>query len=141
MTIRRSTIGCPSWTDITPKGDKGSSAALYGYAAAETLAQALKQCGDDLSRENVMRPSRIFSPPFFLPGIKINTVPDDFRPIKQMRLIQVDGRIWQQIGDVIETTFSDTHADMNERLRICRTIKYDPPSAKISFANLRPAAE
>src|SRR5882757_5588025 len=39
-----------------PKGDKGSSAALYGYAAAETLAQALKQCGDDLSRENVMRP-------------------------------------------------------------------------------------
>ena len=38
-----------------PKGDKASSAALYGYAAAETLVQVLKQCGDDLSRENVMR--------------------------------------------------------------------------------------
>jgi len=43
-----------------------------------------------------------------LPGIKINTGPDDFRPIKQMRLVQFDGRIWQQVGDVIETAFSDT---------------------------------
>jgi branched-chain amino acid transport system substrate-binding protein len=94
-----------------PKGDKGSSAALYGYAAAETLAQALKQCGDDLSRENVMRQAaslKDFRPAVLLPGIKINTGPDDFRPIKQMRLVQFDGRIWQQIGDVIETAFSDT---------------------------------
>lgn len=94
-----------------PKGDKGSSAALYGYAAAETLAQALKQCGDDLSRENVMRQAaslKDFQPAVLLPGIKINTGPDDFRPIKQMRLVQFDGRIWQQIGDVIETAFSDT---------------------------------
>jgi branched-chain amino acid transport system substrate-binding protein len=94
-----------------PKGDKGSSAALYGYAAAETLAQALQQCGDDLSRENVMRQAaslKDFQPAVLLPGIKINTGPDDFRPIKQMRLVQFDGRIWQQIGDVIETAFSDT---------------------------------
>ena len=94
-----------------PNGDKGSSAALYGYAAAETLAQALKQCGDDLSRENVMRQAaslKDFRPAVLLPGIKINTSPDDFRPIKQMRLVQFDGRIWQQIGDVIETAFSDT---------------------------------
>jgi branched-chain amino acid transport system substrate-binding protein len=93
-----------------PNGDKGSSAALYGYAAAETLAQALKQCGDDLSRENVMRQAaslKDFQPAVLLPGIKINTGPDDFRPIKQMRLVQFDGRIWQQIGDVIETAFSD----------------------------------
>ena len=65
-----------------PKGDKGSSAALYGYAAAETLAQALKQCGDDLSRENVMRQAaslKDFQPAVLLPGIKINTGPDDFR--------------------------------------------------------------
>jgi len=94
-----------------PNGDKGSSAALYGYAAAETLAQALQQCGDDLSRENVMRQAaslKDFQPAVLLPGIKINTGPDDFRPIKQMRLVQFDGRIWQQIGDVIETAFSDT---------------------------------
>jgi branched-chain amino acid transport system substrate-binding protein len=93
-----------------PKGDKGSSAALYGYAAAETLAQVLKQCGDDLSRENVMRQATSlmdFQPAGLLPGIKINTGPNDFRPIKQMRLVQFDGRTWQLIGDVIETAFSD----------------------------------
>jgi hypothetical protein len=42
-----------------------------------------------------------------LPGIKINTGPGDYRPIKQMRLIQFDGRTWQPIGDVIESAFSD----------------------------------
>jgi len=109
----------PAWKDdpasfmdkYYPNGDKGSSATLYGYAAAETLAQALQQCGDDLSRENVMRQAaslKDFQPAVLLPGIKINTGPDDFRPIKQMRLVQFDGRIWQQIGDVIETAFSDT---------------------------------
>jgi branched-chain amino acid transport system substrate-binding protein len=94
-----------------PTGDKGSSAALYGYAAAETLAQVLKQCGDDLSRENVMQQAkalRDYQPSVLLPGIKINTGPDNFRPIRQMRLVQFDGRTWQPIGDVIENAFSDT---------------------------------
>ena len=93
-----------------PSGDKGSSAALYGYAAAETLVQVLKQCGDDLSRENVMRQAASLSdyePSGLLPGIKINTGPENFRPIKQMRLVQFDGRTWQPIGDVLETAFSD----------------------------------
>jgi ABC-type branched-subunit amino acid transport system substrate-binding protein len=93
-----------------PSGDKGSSAALYGYAAAETLMQVLKQCGDDLSRENVMRQAaslRDYEPFGLLPGIKINTGPENFRPIRQMRLVQFDGRTWQPIGDVLETAFSD----------------------------------
>ena len=93
-----------------PKGDKGSSAALYGYAAAETLAQVLKQCGDDLSRENVMRQAKAlkdYQPSVLLPGIKINTGPENIRPIKQMRLVQFDGRTWQPIGDVIENAFPD----------------------------------
>ena len=93
-----------------PSGDKGSSAALYGYAAAETLVQVLKQCGDDLSRENVMRQAaslRDYEPSGLLPGIKINTGPENFRPIKQMRLVLFDGRTWQPIGDVLETAFSD----------------------------------
>ena len=92
-----------------PKGDRASSAAVYGYAAAETLVQVLKQCGDDLSRENVMRQAaalRDFEPSVFLPGIKINTGPENFQPIKQMRLVQFDGRTWQPIGDVIESAFS-----------------------------------
>jgi branched-chain amino acid transport system substrate-binding protein len=93
-----------------PSGDKGSSAALYGYAAAETLVQVLKQCGDDLSRENVMRQAASltdYEPSGLLPGIKINTGPQSFRPISQMRLVQFDGRTWQPIGDVLETAFSD----------------------------------
>ncbi len=93
-----------------PGGDKDDSAAVYGYAAAETLAQVLKQCGDDLSRENVMRQAaslRAYQPSVLLPGITISTGPEDYRPIKQMRLIQFDGRTWQGIGDVIEAAFSD----------------------------------
>jgi branched-chain amino acid transport system substrate-binding protein len=93
-----------------PTGDKGSSAALYGYAAAETLAQVLKQCGDDLSRENVMRQAaslKDFESSALLPGIKINTSESNFRPIRQIRLVQFDGRTWQPIGDVLETAFSD----------------------------------
>jgi ABC-type branched-subunit amino acid transport system substrate-binding protein len=93
-----------------PKGDKASNAALYGYAAAETLVQVLKQCGDDVSRENVMRQAAAltdYQSSVLLPGIKINTGPGDYRPIKQMRLIQFDGRTWQPIGDVIESAFSD----------------------------------
>jgi branched-chain amino acid transport system substrate-binding protein len=92
-----------------PDGDKDDSAALYGYAAAETLAQVLRQCGSDLSRENVMRQAAAlneYQGSLLLPGITITTGPGDFRPIKQMRLVQFDGRTWQPIGDVVETAFS-----------------------------------
>jgi branched-chain amino acid transport system substrate-binding protein len=92
-----------------PGGDKDDGAALYGYASAETLVQVLKQCGDDLSRGNVMRQAaalRDYQPSFLLPGITISTGPEDFRPIKQIRLVQFDGRTWQPIGDVIESAFS-----------------------------------
>jgi len=70
----------------------------------------LKQCGDDLSRENIMRQAaalRDYQSPVMLPGIKTNTGPDNFQPIKQMRLLQFDGRTWQPIGDVIESAFAD----------------------------------
>ena len=89
---------------------RNNSAALYGYAAAEALAQVLRQCGNDLSRENVMRQAaslRDYKPSVALPGIRMNTTPDNFLPIKQMRLMQFDGRSWQPIGEVIETAFSD----------------------------------
>src|ERR1700761_4933865 len=90
--------------------DKDDGSALYGYAAAETLAQVLRQCGDDLSRENVMRQAAAldnYQPALLLPDIKISTGPWDFRPIKQLRLVQFDGQTWQPIGDVIEAAFSD----------------------------------
>ena len=93
-----------------PRGDKHDSAALFGYAAAETLTQVLKQCGDDLSRENVMRQAaalKDYKPSVLLPGVAVSTGPLDFQPIKGTRLVQFDGRTWQPIGDVVESAFSD----------------------------------
>jgi branched-chain amino acid transport system substrate-binding protein len=113
----------PAWKDDSAMKDwmsfmekynyaesKNNSAALFGYAAAEALAQVLKQCGDDLSRENIMRQAaslRDYQPSVALPGIKMSTAPDNYLPIKQMRLVQFDGRSWQPFGEVIETAFSD----------------------------------
>jgi branched-chain amino acid transport system substrate-binding protein len=91
-----------------PDGDKDDSYAIFGYAAAETLFQVLRQCGNDLSRENIMRQAaslKNYRSPIILPGIAINTGPTDFHPIKQMRLVQFDGTAWQPIGDVIESAF------------------------------------
>lgn len=92
-----------------PDGDKEDGYAIFGYAAAETLVQVLTQCGDDLSRENIMRQAaslKNFQSPVALPGVTISTSPTDFRPIKQMRLVQFDGNAWQPIGDVIESAFA-----------------------------------
>ena len=92
-----------------PDGDKEDGYAIFGYAAAETLVQVLTQCGDDLSRENIMRQAaslRDYQSPIALPGIAINTGPADFHPIEQMRLVQFDGNSWQPIGDVIESAFA-----------------------------------
>lgn len=89
-------------------GGKDDGAAVLGYATAETLAQVLKQCGDDLSRENVMKQAAAldYQPSMLLPDLKITTGPWDFHPIKQLRLLQFDGRSWQPIGDVFEKAFS-----------------------------------
>jgi branched-chain amino acid transport system substrate-binding protein len=97
-----------------PDGDKDDSYAIFGYAAAETLMQVLTQCGDDLSRENIMRQAaslKNYKSSITLPGISINTGPADFRPIEQMRLVQFDGTAWQPIGDVIESAFAASPGD------------------------------
>ncbi len=91
-------------------GGRDESAAMFGYAAAETLAQVLRQSGNDLSRENVMKQAaalKDYQSSALLPGIKITTGPLNFRPIKHMRLVQFDGRTWQPIGDVLETAFAN----------------------------------
>jgi len=91
-----------------PDGNKSDSNAVYGYAAAATLVEVLRRCGEDLSRESIMQQAeniKAFPVPLALEGITANTGPNDFRPIKQMRLVQFDGRSWQPIGDVIDTAF------------------------------------
>jgi ABC-type branched-subunit amino acid transport system substrate-binding protein len=92
-------------------GGKDEGAAMFGYAAAETLAQVLRQCGNELSRDNIMKQAtalKDYQGSILLPGIKISTGPWNFRPIKHLRLVQFDGRTWQPIGDVLETAFAGT---------------------------------
>jgi ABC-type branched-subunit amino acid transport system substrate-binding protein len=87
-----------------PDGDKTNSNNIYGYAVAQTLVHVLKQCGDDLTRENIMKQAaniKNFSSEVMLPGIKVNTGPNDFFPIEQMQLMRFDGEAWRLFGDVI----------------------------------------
>jgi branched-chain amino acid transport system substrate-binding protein len=77
---------------------------VLGYNLAMTLVHVLQQCGDDLSRENIMRQAadiHDLTLPMLLPGIAINTSATDFRALKQMRLVRFDGRVWQSFSDLI----------------------------------------
>jgi branched-chain amino acid transport system substrate-binding protein len=70
-----------------------------------TLVQVLKQCGDDLSRENIMRQAtnlHDLALPMLQPGITMNTSPNDYEPIKQQRLVRFDGETWAPFGEVTE---------------------------------------
>jgi branched-chain amino acid transport system substrate-binding protein len=87
-----------------PEGDKSSSFTVYGYSVAQTLVQVLKQCGDNLTRENVMKQAanlKDFEPEMLLPGIKVNTSPTDFYPIEQMQLMRFNGERWELFGPVL----------------------------------------
>jgi branched-chain amino acid transport system substrate-binding protein len=68
------------------------------------MVQALKQCGDDLSRENIARQAaniKDFHPLGLLAGINNNTSPDNFRPIRQLQLRRFNGEAWERLGDVL----------------------------------------
>jgi branched-chain amino acid transport system substrate-binding protein len=87
-----------------PDGDKSSSFSTYGYAVAQTLVQILKQCGDDLTRENVMKQAANLKDVdigLLLPGIKINTSPTDYYPIEQMQMSRFDGDHGELFGKPI----------------------------------------
>jgi branched-chain amino acid transport system substrate-binding protein len=90
------------------EGDKTSSFTVYGYTAAQTLVQVLKQCGDNLTHANVMKQAASLKDlelGMLLPGIKINTSETDFYPIKQMRMQRFNGERWQSIGPVMSGDF------------------------------------
>lgn len=87
-----------------PEGDKLDHGTIVGYAVAQTLVQVLKQCGDDLTRANIMKQAaslKDFRTEVLLPGIQINTSPTDFAPISQLRLEKFKGEKWDLFGDVI----------------------------------------
>jgi branched-chain amino acid transport system substrate-binding protein len=99
--------GYQQWTawmkKYYPDGDPADAFNVYGYSVTQTFVQVLKQCADDLTRENVMKQAAHLdlSLPMLLPGIKVKTSPADFYPIKQMQLARFDGKTWVRFGDVI----------------------------------------
>jgi branched-chain amino acid transport system substrate-binding protein len=87
-----------------PDGDKSSSFPVYGYSVARTMVQVLQQCGDDLTRANVMKQAaslKDYETGMALPGIKINTSPTDFYPIEQMQMGRFDGQSFVPFGPIL----------------------------------------
>ncbi|HWI12034.1 MAG TPA: ABC transporter substrate-binding protein, partial [Burkholderiaceae bacterium] len=87
-----------------PDGSLTDTFNVYGYSVARTLVQVLKQCGDDLTRENVMRQAanlKDFGTGVALPGIRINTGPADYAPIESVQLVRFDGKTWTPVGEVM----------------------------------------
>jgi branched-chain amino acid transport system substrate-binding protein len=92
-----------------PDGDRTSSYSVYGYSAAQTMIQVLRQCGDDLSRENVMKQAanlNNFELPMLLPGIRLNTSPSDYFPIEQMQMQRFNGTTWELFGPLFSGSSS-----------------------------------
>jgi branched-chain amino acid transport system substrate-binding protein len=87
-----------------PEGNKLDGSVIVGYGVAQTMVQVLKQCGDDLTRENIMKQAanlKDFRTDVLLPGIMINTSPTDFAPISQLQLQRFKGEKWELFGDII----------------------------------------
>jgi branched-chain amino acid transport system substrate-binding protein len=87
-------------------GDPKDASNLYAYITAQLMVQILKQCGNDLTRENVMRQAanlKNVKLPLLLPGMTINTSPTDFYPIEQGQLARFTGQLWQGFGELIST--------------------------------------
>jgi branched-chain amino acid transport system substrate-binding protein len=110
----------PRWRDDTgmqeylafmkkyvPNIDPSDSGTYTGFNTIRTLVQVLRQCGDDLTRENFMRQAadlHELTLPMLLPGIKVNTGPANFFPVNQMQLVRFEGDGWVLFGDVVGGT-------------------------------------
>jgi branched-chain amino acid transport system substrate-binding protein len=89
-----------------PEANRNDAFVVYGYTVAQTMTYVLKQCGDDLTRQNIMKQAssmRGLALDGFLPGITISTSATDFAPIEQLRLQKLEGETWHLFGDVISS--------------------------------------
>jgi branched-chain amino acid transport system substrate-binding protein len=97
-------------TKYYPDANKLDGSVVYGYGAAQTMVKVLQMCGDDLTRENVMKQAaslKNFTPDTLLPGIAINTSATDFAPIKQLQMMRFKGEKWELFGDIISSELSN----------------------------------
>jgi branched-chain amino acid transport system substrate-binding protein len=84
-----------------PEGNRIDTFTAYGYLVAQTMVQVLRQCRDDLTRENVMRQAATIKElelGLLLPGIRINTSPTDYFPVKQMQMTRFNGETIELVG-------------------------------------------
>jgi branched-chain amino acid transport system substrate-binding protein len=109
--------GDPAWTDdpemiaylaflkkYAPDIDPADKYGVFGYYGGAMVVTLLKQCGDNLTRENLLEQAthmKGVTVPMLLPGITLNTAPDDHSPIKQMQLQRFDGTGWVKIGGIV----------------------------------------
>jgi len=90
-----------------PEGDKNSSFNSYGYGTAQLLVHVLKQCGDDLTRENILKQATNLKDvqlDLALPGIVNTTTPNDYRVNKQLQMMRFNGERWEMFGPILEDT-------------------------------------
>jgi branched-chain amino acid transport system substrate-binding protein len=89
-----------------PGGNLIDGNNVYGYTVAQGLVQVLKQCGDNLTRANVMKQAASLNMelPLLLPGVNVKTGPDDFYPIQREQLARFDGKTWKLFGKVYDPT-------------------------------------
>ena len=88
-----------------PDANPSDANNTYGVAVAQLTMQVLKQCGDNLTRENVMKQAaslKNFQVPLALPGILANTGPDDYAPFQTMQLVRFNGKSWVPFGEPVE---------------------------------------
>jgi hypothetical protein len=87
-----------------PEGNRIDGAVMYGYTVAQGIVHVLKACGDNLTRENVMKvvANMDFEINTYIPGIRIKTSPTDFYPIEQVQMMKFTGEKWQLFGPIID---------------------------------------
>jgi branched-chain amino acid transport system substrate-binding protein len=106
--------GVKAWSTFMdlhfPEGDRNNLYTVLGYGVAQTFVQVLKQCGDDLTRENLIRQAadlKHVELGMLLPGITVNTSPDDYYPIKQSQMMRFNGERWERFGPIIDDELGD----------------------------------
>jgi branched-chain amino acid transport system substrate-binding protein len=100
--------GLKNWTAFMdkyfPEGNKADTGNVTAYITAKALVQVLKQCGDNLTRENVMRQAanlRDFEVDMLLDGIKVNTSPTDYFPVEELQMRRFNGEVWELFGPIM----------------------------------------
>ena len=100
--------GMKAWNEFLdkyyPEANRADASVIFGYTVAQGLVQVLKQCGDDLTRENVMKQAASLKDlelGGLLPGIKVNTSATDFAPISQLQLMKFKGETWELFGEIM----------------------------------------